>query len=59
MANSFNFVFLWLSLAAFLADPIACRLLDPIGIQNINGAWRNGRATFYGDMTGGETMRRD
>ncbi|XP_022930571.1 expansin-A25-like [Cucurbita moschata] len=57
MANSFNFVFLWLSFAAFLADPIACRLLDPIGIQNINGAWRNGRATFYGDMTGGETMQ--
>ncbi|KAG7018164.1 Expansin-A25, partial [Cucurbita argyrosperma subsp. argyrosperma] len=56
MATSFNFVFLWLSFAAFLADPIACRLLDPIGIQKINGAWRNAHATFYGDMGGGETM---
>lgn len=55
MDNSKNF-FAWFSSMAALAMAVASRL--PYDEVKMNGAWEDAHATFYGDMSGGETMRK-
>lgn len=55
MDSSKNF-FAWFSFMAALAMSMASRLnYDEV---KINGAWQDAHATFYGDMSGRETMRK-
>lgn len=36
---------------------VANLVVAQVGLRNIDSAWYDAHATFYGDISGGETMR--
>lgn len=65
MANSFNNLLFLLGFVAIFGQAMASSRLisptpssspSPIEAQKIDTSWHDGRATFYGDFRGGETM---
>ncbi|XP_022144456.1 expansin-A22-like [Momordica charantia] len=56
MANPSNNLLLCLPFLAIFVQAMGSRLV-PLGYQSIDTTWYDGRATFYGDMSGAETMQ--
>lgn len=59
MANSFNNLLLCLGFVVIFGQAMATRFIDLIDNQKIDTTWYDARATFYGDIRGDETMRKD